>query len=196
MRIFKLIALLLLGVTLTMNVAAQKSVEPNCITYPATSHWTWGLGGGSAWMQYTQPDQKPIFTVERSVVRESVQLMLHDASAALVNAKEIPGYVRFSFESGYQSKRDKDIRGLDGYTISQPLVSGTTAIRVGNLNFASAKGLAQERMVNRGIKGSFRFYVEDTCYEIAIDKKSHTVLTMLFAPHEQFSREARKLFIK
>lgn len=167
-----------------------------CIKPEPENTWKWGLGGGSAWLQYgNHKSKRMIFSLERSPEREAVRMVLHDPSAAISKTQEIPGFMPFSFEGGFHTGRDNDIRAVDGVAILQKLQVGGVGLFAGNLNFPD-RDLLQFRKVSKAIKGSFRIYAADTCYEIPLTEESHKVMDTLLAQHGKFSKEAVKLFLK
>lgn len=177
-------------------VVSMSSSSAACIKPDGDNTWTWGLGGGSAWLQYgNQKNHKMLFTLQRSPEREAIQMVLHDASAAISQTQEIPGFIPFSFESGFHTGRDKDIIAIEGIAILQELQAGGIGLFAGNLDFPNEE-MKSLRKVSKAIKSSFRFYAADTCYEIPITEEPLHVMNTLLAPHKSFSKKAAYLFQK
>lgn len=174
----------------------MSSSSAACIQPDSGNTWKWGLGDGSAWLQYgNQQSQKMIFSLQRSPVREATLMILHEPSAALSKTQEIPGFMPFSFESGFHTGRNKDIVAIEGVAILQQLQAGGIGLFAGNLNFPDGR-MKLLHKVSKAIKGSFRFYAADTCYEIPISEEALHVMNTLLAPHKSFSQEAVRLFLE
>lgn len=177
-------------------VIPMSSSSSTCIKPDSDNTWKWGLGGGSAWLQYgNQKNHEMFFTLQRSPVREAIQMILHDASAAISETQEVPGFIPFSFEGGGHTGRDRDIVAIEGVAILQELQTGGIGLFAGNLNFPDAK-MESLRKVSKAIKSSFRFYAADTCYEIPISEEPLHVMNTLLAPHKLFNKEAVHLFLE
>lgn len=135
------------------------------------------------------------FTLARSPVREATQMILHDASAAISKAQEVPGFMPFSFEGGFHTGRDKDIVAIEGVAKLLELQGGGIGLFAGNLDFPNP-GMKSLHKVSKTIKSSFRFYAADTCYEIPISEEPLHVMHTLLAAHKSFSKEAVRLFLE
>lgn len=162
----------------------------------STHAWKWGLGGGAAWLQYTdEKSQKPYFSLLRSPVRESTQIILHDASAAISKTQEVPGFIPFSFEGGFHKANGDQVTAVDGIGVLKNFPDGRVGLVTGNLDHAD-NGVQLLRRASLAIHGAFRFYVDDTCYQIPVGDEALKVMQVLFLPHPRFKQEASKLFLK
>jgi hypothetical protein len=179
-------------------MAISMSSTASCIKPEPSNTWKWGLGGGSAWLQYGDHERSNIlFSVLRSPVSEATQLILHDASAALSKTQEIPGFIDFSFEGGSHAQGGKKgIVAVDGVAILQKLQSGSTGLIAGNLHFPDPTNMKLLYKASKATRGSFRFYAAETCYEIPLPAEPLHVMKILFSPHESFSKEAVKIFLE
>ncbi|WP_028601851.1 hypothetical protein [Ottowia thiooxydans] len=189
MRLFLAYAWFVFGMAIPLASTAA------CIQPDSVNTWKWGLGGGSAWLQYgNHQTGKMYFTLLRSPVRESTRLILHDASTAISRTQEVPGFIDFSFESEFRRGGKNRIVAIEGVGILQEFQTGGVGLFVGNLDYPDV-GLAALLKVSRTIKGSFRFYVGESCHAIPLPDMPHRVMNTLFSPQRIFRKEATKLFL-
>jgi hypothetical protein len=190
---FRIGVLLFFGLTLPM-ICTASCIKPGD---PANT-WTWGLGGGVAWLQYGNPhSKKMVFSLLRSPQREAINMVLHDASAAGARGQEIPGFVSFSFEGGFHTGKDKDIVAVEGVgrlDKHQDQRQGDVGLFAGTSLAWPQDDLHHYHQASRAAKGAFRFYVIDTCYEIPLPGEPHRVMNTLLSAQKIFSEEAARLF--
>lgn len=178
------------------SLLAPSASFAGCLQPASTHAWKWGLGGGAAWLQYTdEKSQKPYFSLLRSPVRESTQIILHDASAAISKTQEVPGFIPFSFEGGFHKANGDQVTAVDGIGVLKSFPDGRVGLVTGNLDHAD-NGVQLMRRASLAIHGAFRFYVDDTCYQIPMGDEALKVMQVLFLPHPRFKQEASKLFLK
>jgi hypothetical protein len=175
------------------SLLAPSASFAGCLQPASTHAWKWGLGGGAAWLQYTdEKSQKPYFSLLRSPV---TQIILHDASAAISKTQEVPGFIPFSFEGGFHKENGDQVTAVDGIGVLKNFPDGRVGLVTGNLDHAD-NGVQLLRRASLAIHGAFRFYVDDTCYQIPMGDEALKVMQVLFLPHPRFKQEASKLFLK
>ena len=122
-------------------------------------------------------------------------MVLHVDLAMFPKGQEVPGYMPFSFEGGFHTGRDSDIRAVDGMGFLHALDGGGNAVIAGSLKYpeANLRGFQQVVLAS---KNAFRFFAGDICYEIPLPSEPRSVMTALLASQKSFSAEASKLFAK
>ncbi|MFN9473862.1 hypothetical protein [Acidovorax sp.] len=188
-RLSRAIAVL---VTLTAGtVQAQPCQQPG-----AAGTWKWALGSDVAQLTYGDHENgKPLFSLERSPSQEAMRMVLHVDMALLPKDQKVPAYMPFSFEAGFHTGRDADIRAVDGIGFLYALQGGGHAVIAGSLRHPESN-LKGYRQVLAASRQSFRFHADALCYEIPLPAEPRKVMAALLAPQASFSKQVPRLFAR
>jgi hypothetical protein len=140
--------------------------------------------------------QKLIFVIARNTEREALRWLFVDAGKAIPTMKEVPGYVDFSIEGGYNAKGKNKLRAVDGITIAKRGDGDELLVGSGDINIGSEHAFKQSRWVAESFDNEFRVYVNELCYVVPLPKEANGVLQMLLAKQPQFKGHIPKLMPK
>lgn len=171
-----------------MSMYSESQAQP-CSVFHSPNAWDWGLGGGSAWVQYGNTvTNEQVITFMRSPTSEALKIYFHDASVAVRSGDPVPAFANFSFEAGTGASA----LAVDGVGILQRFQDGRPGLVSGNLD-REDKSLSMFARVHLRTRDKFRFYIASTCYEIPVTKAAWVALRIVFSPQSEFNKTALRL---